>query len=1268
MKPPLHPLLEEQLEAAGCAHPTSDGPLRKLLEQVSLTYARVECAHRLVAPRGCSTNKLPALRTDVSGAVVEWNDQLIKLTGCLAEECVGKQLVSLSATEARSGVHRMLESVLQGNVRCEVDRAVNSVLVPMVSSLGKRVELTLGASPHYDVRGDVVGMLADNQCSELTLLQDVLDSTSVALVCVDAQGRIQHWNRQLETLSGYSKKKMLGNLLSDVAPFSSSASHHSSPAHVSELLGRALLGEQVKGVDLAVRDVRGAGMMMQMSASPLSGGAGVVLAGVDVTAERQLGNEQLVIDRAREAKESKGRFLGAMSHELRTPLNGLLGSLELALQRSRTAELMVPIRHATTAARHLHDMLNDLLSLSAIEAGTLELERQVFSLTNLLSSLHSQLEQRARSKDLKFESILDENVPALALGDRHRIEQVLHHLCDNALQFTKVGGFSLKADVVSQESEHILLRFTVADTGIGIKEEHQKIVFSLFSSHNVKRTSSAQRGIRPGAGLGLSICRELVELMGGEITCSSEYGCGSSFVATVMLELPEVSSISWPEKAKSPQCAWEGKTVLVVEDDELNSWVVGSMLEADGYRVMRTSDGTEAIEVLKRSCQLPGSASEKAEIRKVDLILMDCCMPTLDGFMTTALIRLLESAGNKEKSHVPIVALTAYALSSDREKCLRAGMDAYLTKPVGRAALLKAVRNSGRLRVSSRAQELPPNGQLIAEYQERLHVVADAVLQAIQGSKPAVAALEASQLSALCVLPQLKGMRDIVAKMVNDLSASAEASVEQNEELISEVKQLKSGIVDIMRGLTTRTVADARPTHAPVAPTSVSPPLFGDRRTDSRTQGLSAAMPAAAQSIPLPAMPSDHAPSTAPPAALDPQPPSATEPSPVPSKPHATPSAPSAPSPESSSCIRLNDAVANIGGDMQMTMRLLVKFRDHAGPTQSTFKEALESESISVLRREAHSLKGSSGYIAAGDLRQAAMQLQEAADRVLNQKTPVHELSFYVDQVEKELLRAVDDINIILRESEQQGAITPPETDSAFSTMQKHQLVLLPLHNVHRIPLLHIRSLPKRVLLLDDRIHQQRVLLLDDRMDPQRVLLLFHGRTPRILLFCNKANPQPVLLLNFRMNLQPVLLLESSTSQRILLLNKRMDPQRVMLLCPQGVRRIYNRRNQVLLHCNNPQRVLLLDKRMNPQQVPLLCDNTKSSVSQAKKRTRQSLTGATLFTILESAAKSLQDAADCVLAGSPDSQEHLTNAISHVHMEQQRLARAITSRVASFKS
>ncbi len=372
-------------------------------------------------------------------------------------------------------------------------------------------------------------------------------------------------------------------------------------------------------------------------------------------------------DAAEAANRAKGEFLASMSHEIRTPINGILGMTRLALDTPLSDEQRDYLQTAVASGEALLTVINDVLDFSKVDAGKMELESIPFGVREVTTGAVKTLAVRAREKGLTLVCEIDAAVPSRVVGDPGRLRQVLLNLLGNALKFTERGSVALRVEVTGGPAQTATLRFEIQDTGIGIPADQRDAIFEAFSQAD---SSTTRR--YGGTGLGLSITRRLVELMGGTVTVESEPGAGSTFRVTapfvVAETVPTPSSVVCANGASVRPLA-----VLLAEDNTVNQRIVVKMLEKRGHRVTVATNGAAAIEAYR------GDA--------FDVILMDVQMPDVDGFEATASIRGLEDGSRR----TPIIALTAHALTGDRERCLAAGMDEYLTKPIQPADLYDAL-------------------------------------------------------------------------------------------------------------------------------------------------------------------------------------------------------------------------------------------------------------------------------------------------------------------------------------------------------------------------------------------------------------------------------------------------------------------------------------------------------------------------------------------------------------------------------------------------
>ncbi|NUP95525.1 MAG: response regulator [Planctomycetaceae bacterium] len=374
----------------------------------------------------------------------------------------------------------------------------------------------------------------------------------------------------------------------------------------------------------------------------------------------QLREEKL---RAEAANEAKSRFVATISHELRTPMNGILGTAELLMQSGIQGEERELVEVIQRSSKGLLSIINDVLDFTKGESNRIQLERIDFDLRETLRAVVELESNAARRRGITLECDVDEHLPAGLLGDPVRLRQVLLNLIDNAIKFTSEGGVRLEVRAVGDG----LVEFRVRDSGIGIPASKLDSIFDPF----VQADSSTTRRFG-GSGLGLAICRQLVRLMGGELRVESEPGRGSTFRFTAHFASACTLPIADTFRPASEPMKLSLR-VLVVDDNAVNRMIGSRLVQRMGCTCAVAEDGAAAI-----------AAAERGGL---DVILMDCSMPGIDGYQATAAIRALPPP----LCNVRIIAVTAHALAGDREVCLAAGMDDYLTKPIEVEALREAL-------------------------------------------------------------------------------------------------------------------------------------------------------------------------------------------------------------------------------------------------------------------------------------------------------------------------------------------------------------------------------------------------------------------------------------------------------------------------------------------------------------------------------------------------------------------------------------------------
>ena len=536
------------------------------------------------------------------------------------------------------------------------------VRLTLLSDISERKAMEQELRNHRDHLSELV--------EEQTLsIQAILESAADAIITIDQQGEILTFNPAAQKMFGYSAEESIGHNINLLMPEPHRSEHNHYLHRYLEGATPKIIG---KSTEVTAQRRNGTTFPLMITVSEMVIGKERRFTGIarDITIQKESERELIASREAAEAaSRAKGDFLANMSHEIRTPMNAIIGLSELLLHNDLTAEQRDRLNKIHSSSQMLLAIINDILDYSKIESGKLQLDPHPFRLSTLLEQIQSLFEQATHAKQITLQLKVENQVPEVLEGDALRLGQVLTNLLSNAIKFTHRGEVILSIQHLDQQEEQVELRFAVSDQGIGMSEEQLNRLFQAFSQADTSTTRKYG-----GTGLGLTISKRLVELMGGKLEVQSTLGEGSCFRFTLPLlrctSLPPEESLPALSSLEAGRTTFEGLSILLVEDNNLNQEVVIGMLGDSGMQITIANHGAEAVTLARH--------------QPFDLILMDIQMPVMDGLEATRQIR-------QQHPELPIIALSAAVLEEDRKQALDAGMNDHLAKPINRAKLYQTL-------------------------------------------------------------------------------------------------------------------------------------------------------------------------------------------------------------------------------------------------------------------------------------------------------------------------------------------------------------------------------------------------------------------------------------------------------------------------------------------------------------------------------------------------------------------------------------------------
>ncbi len=613
-------------------------------------------------------NNAPAMFMSVeylTGRVIECNDTLLRKTGFKRKEVIGQPIFVRFHPDCLEKVKNDFQEFNETGV-------IKNSEIDLLTALGGKIPVIGNSTAVRDENGKILHSRSIFQdVSEVKQAQEelqqseeryraVADSAVDSIITIDSEGIMVGWNQGATKTFGYEEKEVIGFPINNIIPEKHADLHQSSINRIEHGGEPRMIG---KTIELRGKRKNGEVFPIELSLAGWNTINDHFYTGIirDIT-RRKLEEVELLNakERAEESDQLKSAFLANMSHEIRTPMNAILGFSEMLNDTELSEENKTKyISFITNSTNQLLHIITDIVDISKVEANQEKMQPKVFNLINLLNDIKTAFEPQAEKKNLKFQ--LQTHLPATLVNissDPDKLKQIISNLLENALKFTDNG--TIKLDVEALENQLI---FHVSDTGIGIDSALHEVIFDRF--RQVETALTRKFG---GLGLGLSLAKSYAELLGGSIHLKSIPGSGTTFTVELPL-IQEMDQFAEDfENKESAPVLWEDKLVLIAEDEIVNTMYLEVVLKSIGIQLIFAKNGLEAVELCKTN-------------KSISLVLMDIKMPEMDGLTATRIIKSF-------RKNLPVIATTAFALSSDREKCLEAGCNNYLAKPIKRDLLV----------------------------------------------------------------------------------------------------------------------------------------------------------------------------------------------------------------------------------------------------------------------------------------------------------------------------------------------------------------------------------------------------------------------------------------------------------------------------------------------------------------------------------------------------------------------------------------------------